>query len=288
MLVRKRTRKNYFKNSRAKKRESFFRHIVWMCKLLGAVAFLMSTSFVFVFGYDFFTQCDYFAAKSLTVTGNRRLTTIQVLNQTQIKKDMNTLSVNLSTARKRLLAHSWIADAAVSRKLPDELHIHIREHQPLAILDLGRKYLINFQGVIFKEVSASDPQDLPIVTGLEFSDIEAPGEPASAPFEAMMQLLRLGQQAGTILPNRLIQRIHVDKEIGLTLYTPDRTTGCIMEIKLGYQDYPGKYSRLRDVLLYMKGRQDFQQLQSIDLKSSNRIVVSPSDMGPSQENHKEV
>lgn len=287
-MVRKRARTNYYKNSRAKKRESVLRHVAWTCKLLGAVAFLISVSFVFVFSYDFFTQCDYFAAKSLTVTGNRRLTRAHVLNQTQIKEGVNTLSVNLSTARKRLLAHSWIADAAVSRKLPDELHIHIREHQPLAILDLGRRYLINVQGVVFKEVSASDPQDLPMVTGLEFSDIAVPGEPATVSFEAMMQLLRLGQQAGSILPNRLIQRIHVDKEIGLTLYTPDRTTGCIMEIKLGYQDYPGKYSRLRDVLLFMKGRQNFQQLQCIDLKSSNRIVVSPSDMGSSQEDHKEV
>ena len=283
-MGRKHIRSNYYKNSAAKKRNRIIKRLVFCIKTAGVVAALLLVSFVFIFSYDFLTQCDYFKAEKLVVTGTSRLSEKQVLEQAQIKKGINIISVNLSMARKRLLAHSWITEAEVSRDLPSGINIGIKEHKPLAVLDLGRKFLINTSGEIFKEMAVSDPDQLPIISGLEFSDINTRDKPRSMPFNAVMNVLELGQKSNSVLPCKLIKKIRVDREMGLTIYAFDR----IKAIKIGYNDYPNKYDRLKNILVHLKKRRGFSHLESIDLNNLNRIVVHPTKMESPAGSHKEV
>ena len=283
-MGRKHIRSNYYKNSTAKKRNRIIKRLVFCIKTAGVVAALLLVSFVFIFSYDFLTQCDYFKAEKLVVTGTSRLSEKQVLEQAQIKKGINIISVNLSMARKRLLAHSWITEAEVSRDLPSGINIGIKEHKPLAVLDLGRKFLINTSGEIFKEMAVSDPDQLPIISGLEFSDINTRDKPRSMPFNAVMNVLELGQKSNSVLPCKLIKKIRVDREMGLTIYAFDR----IKAIKIGYNDYPNKYDRLKNILVHLKKRRGFSHLESIDLNNLNRIVVHPTKMESPAGSHKEV
>jgi cell division protein FtsQ len=283
-LGRKRIRSNYYKNSAAKKRNRILQRLVFGIKTAGVIVALLLVSFVFIFSYDFLTQCDYFKAEKLVVTGTERLSRKQVLEQAQLKKGMNIISINLSMARKRLLAHSWITEAEVSRDLPSGIHIRIKEHQPLAVLDLGRKFLINTSGEIFKEMTASDPDYLPVIRGLSFSDINTGDKPRSIPFQAVMNVLKLGQKCKSILPYKLIKKIQVDREMGLTVYAFDR----IKEIKIGYNDYPNKYDRLRNILAHLKKRRGFSHLESIDLNNLNHIVIQPTKKESPARGHKEV
>jgi cell division protein FtsQ len=283
-LGRKHTRRNYYKNSAAKKRNRIIKRVVLSVKTAAVIAALLLLSFVFIFSYDFLTQCDYFKAEKLVVTGTGRLSEEQVLEQAQIKKGINIISVNLSMTRKRLLAHSWITEADVSRDLPTGISIRIKEHQPLAVLDLGRKFLINTSGEIFKEMEASDPDQLPMISGLEFSDINTRDKPRSMPFNAVMNVLELGQKFKSVLPYKLIKKVQVDREMGLTIYAFDR----IKEIKIGYHDYADKYDRLKNILAHLKKRRGFSYLESIDLNNLNRIVVHPATMESPARGHKEV
>jgi cell division protein FtsQ len=218
------------------------------------------------------------------VTGAERLSEKQVIKQAELNKGINILSVNLSIARKRLLAHSWIADAEVSRELPSSINIKIKEQKPFAILDLGRKFVINAKGEIFKEMDASDPVSLPIISGLEFADINVRGKPRSIPYKAVMDILELGQKPESIIPIKSINRIHVDREIGLTVYALDN----IKAIKIGYDNFTDKYAKLKNVLLFLKKRDGFSHLESIDLNNLNRIVINPIRIDSSAEEHKEV
>ena len=283
-MARKRTRRNYYKNSAAKRRNKIITRLIFSIKTAAVGTALLLASFLFIFSYDFVTQCDYFKAESLTVTGVHRLTEEQVLRQSQITKGINILSVNLSRVRKRLLAHSWIEDADVSRELPTGISIRIKEQQPLAILDLGRKFIINIHGEVFKEMGASDRCRLPVINGLEFSDINVLGESRSVPFDAVMKILALGKKPESVLPCRLIKRIRVDREMGLTIYAFDR----IKAIKIGYDDYPNKYEMLKNVLFYLKKNGGFSHLESIDLNNLNRIVVNPAKIKSAAGDHKEV
>ena len=283
-MGRKSTRNNYYRNSAARRRNRIIMRVIFSIKTATVGTILLLASFLFIFTYDFITQCDYFKAESLTVTGSNRLTDEQVLLQSQITEGINILSVNLSRVRKRLLAHSWIEEAEVSRELPTGISIRIKEQQPLAILDLGRKFIINTHGEIFKEMDASDHCRLPVIGGLEFSDINVRGESRSVPFNAVMTILALGKKPESVLPCRLIKRIRVDREMGLTIYAFDH----IKAIKIGYDDYPNKYEMLKNVLFYLKKNGNFSHLESIDLNNLNRIVVNPARIGSDAGGHKEV
>ena len=271
-MEHKRIKRNYYKNSHAKRRPQLLRRITLCFKIMAAITFVMMMSIIFVLGYDFFTQCDYFMASIIEVKGYKSLSKEEVIEQSQINIGQNILSINLSTARKRLLSHSWISEAEVRRELPNSIYIGIKEHEPLAILDIGRKFIINAHGTVFKEWKPSDPNNLPIINGLDFSDLNVPdGEFRSIPFEAVMNVLQLGRNPESILYNRLIKKIHVDREIGLTLYA----FNPIKAIKIGYDNYPGKYDRLKSVFLYLKNKQNFLGFNSIDLINLNRIVLNP-------------
>jgi cell division protein FtsQ len=283
-LGRKRLRKNYYKNSDAGKRNKMLKRFVFGLKLTAVGTALVFISLIFVFSYDFLTQCDYFKAKGLSVSGTHRLTQDQVLQQANITNGVNIFSVNLSKVRKRLLAHSWIEDAEVRRELPSGINIRIKEQEPLAVLDLGRKFIINTHGEIFKEMDQTDRCNLPMISGLEFSDINVKDELRSIPFDAVMKILELGQNSESILPCSLIRRIDVDREMGLTIYAFDN----IREIKIGYNNYPDKYAMLKDVLFYLEKNGEYPRLESIDLNNLNRIVVNPVKIESAAKDHKEV
>ncbi len=251
---------------------------------MAVITLLHFISFLFIFSHDFLTQCDYFRAEELTVTGADRLTREQILEQAQVTNDTNIYSLNLSMARKRLLAHPWIAEAEVSREPPSGINIRIREHKPIAVIDLGRKFLINSHGEIFKEMTAPDFEHLPVIKGLEFSDINVHGESRSTPFSAVMNVLELGQKPDSVLPNTLIKKIMVDREIGLTIYAFDR----IKAIKLGYDNYQNKYAKLKNVLSFLEKRNGLSHLDSIDINNLNRIVVNPARIESPAGDQKEV
>ena len=132
------------------------------------LAALLVTSCFFILIHDVITQCDYFKAQSLKIKGMQRLSAKQIAQQARVMKGMNVMAVNLSMVRKRLKAHPWIAEAEVRREIPSGLYIHIKEHAPLAIVELDRKYIINEQGQVFKEWTPSDPDTLPRISGLNW------------------------------------------------------------------------------------------------------------------------
>jgi cell division protein FtsQ len=194
------------------------------------------------------------------------------------------LSVNLYVVRQRLLADPWVAEAQVSRDLPDTMEIHIVEQRPLAILDLGRKFLLNDRGEVFMELNEAAPVALPLVTGLEFTDLHLDGGSASPAFAAVMEVLRLGLRPDTALPLAAVGRIEVDRQLGLTIHA----FGGKKIIKIGYHDYSDKYDRLRTVMVFLNRDGRLPDFSVIDLNYRNRIVVTPAQVNAPEKEHEEV
>ena len=300
MFKQKKPRKNYRKGTKRKRQFVFLRHLATGFYVIAGVAALLIISVLFVFVHDVITQCDYFKAKSLKIEGLQRLSQNQIIEAARVKKGMNVLDVNLAMARKRLLAQPWIANAEIRREIPAGLYIKVQEQTPLAIIDLGRKFLLNENGRVFKEWTDTDPANLPLVSGLALSDIRVHGKTAGQPslkgrnpsqldhaqndpFEAVMQVLRLGRQTRGIMSNGNIRQIKVDREIGITLVAFKQ----MKTIVLGYYNYPLKFNMLKNILSYGKHRRSFPEFDRIDLNTVNRIVVNPVSKIPTG-NHKEV
>jgi cell division protein FtsQ len=299
MMRPRRPRKNQLKSERTQARKRRLNRLLQVLVLLTGLTLTAAASVMFVFLYDFLTQWEYFQTRQLVIEGNQRLSKAEVAAQAQVGTGVNIFAVNLSLTRKRLLAHPWIAEAEVSRQIPSGIRIRIHEHQPLAIVELGHRFLIDENGTLFKEWDSSDPADLPLISGLELSDVAGIGNPVThqaardgdvgvvtrpSPFEAVMRVLKLGADPGSILPNGLIQQIQVDRELGLTLQIMQGTR----IIHLGYGDYFTKYTMLKTILSRVKQATRFPDLIRIDLNNPERVVVRPlSSTGPG-EDQKEV
>lgn len=76
------------------------------------------------------------------------------------------LRIDLDAVRQRLLRYGWVADAYVSRRMPDRLVIHIVERTPAAVWqDSGRLTLIDADGHLLEPVDQAAMPDLPLVIG---------------------------------------------------------------------------------------------------------------------------
>ena len=79
----------------------------------------------------------------------------------------NILGLDIESLKGRLRASPWVADATVSRTLPDTLRVDVREREPLALAELERLYLMDADGTV---IDLYGPRtagfDLPIVRGL--------------------------------------------------------------------------------------------------------------------------
>lgn len=74
--------------------------------------------------------------------------------------------VDLNGTRAELMKLGWIADARVSRRLPDTLVVDIVERKPAAIWQFQRRLaLIDREGVVIAPVDDRAMPDLPIVIG---------------------------------------------------------------------------------------------------------------------------
>jgi cell division protein FtsQ len=79
----------------------------------------------------------------------------------------NILALDIEALKARLRASPWVADATVSRTLPDTLRVEIRERVPLALAELDRLYLMDGNGDLIDIYGPKTGAfDLPIVRGL--------------------------------------------------------------------------------------------------------------------------
>lgn len=314
-MARKHVRKNYYKNSRAQGRQRLIRRCLLGLKIMLLVGGMTGASLFLILAHDAVTQTSYFKARTITVEGNRRFSKEMILQEAGVKLHDNILGVNLNTLRYRLLALPWVADAEVERELPDAIHIRVKERRPIAIVDFnrparlpglpgiaGKRFYIDEQGEIFKPVESSDNVKVPVVTGLAMSDIGFNDQSCSRLFKAVMEVLHLSRLHQNVIRLHTLHRVHVDRETGLTLCAsfascnpspmPDgapASTGkadtrtqngrSTVTINVGFGDYGSKYSRLGDMVRYLKNESGFFNFQSIDLNDSDRVVVRPLPAG---------
>nr|HID59904.1 FtsQ-type POTRA domain-containing protein [Desulfobacterales bacterium] len=269
-MARKRVRKNFYKNSRAKRWKKVKERFVLIFKTFLITAAVCLLSLLYILVYDTLTQSSYFNARLILVEGNKRLSQDEVLRQGRLSLGENILAINLSEVRKRLLAHPLIFSANVRRKLPDTIYIRIRERVPVARFDFGQTYFLDSRGEVFGYCDQLRKVEVPLITGLEISDITS-AENRSTGFKSVMKVLRLSRLDGSILPLSSIGRIHVDQDLGLTIFMRNSDT----KIRLGLGHYQAKFNRLRDVLCYLKRGDKVIYPRSIDVEDVDRVVVKP-------------
>ncbi len=285
--------KNAFTSQALKWQDRNYVILAFFFKIGVSIFIIGAMGVIFIFGYNYLTQCHYFKTPKVDISGTQLLSPSLTLTIAQIKASVNVLGVNLKRTRKLLLSNPWISEATVTRQIPSVLRIHITEHKPFAILDLAiseqsDKYIMNERGKIFKKWNSSDNQiiaaELPIIKGLDYSDLDVSGQPSGVQFNAVMEMLRRGQKANAFIPNKEIKKIALDKEVGLTFYTnalfSDKAIDKAADVKInavriGYEDYTAKLAKLKQLIHHLRRKYDVVEFDLIDMANLSRITARP-------------
>lgn len=250
--------------------------------------------FLCIFIHDFLTQTHYFDIKRIEISGNSRLETGEIRKQGNLDKGMNILSINLETLRKKLIAHPWIEGAEVTRILPNDIAVLITEENPLALIFFDKPYIINKKGRIFKELNKTDDiyklDTLPVIYGLKPSDLQDFNNKSNRYLISALEIIRMGSHS-ELLPVNSIGKVHVDKDLGITLTLVNllrinnikKTKFSVLKVRMGFDDFQLKYSRLNKVLLKLatfKNSDDknYQKIDLIDLSNTGRVIVKVSQV----------
>jgi cell division protein FtsQ len=147
----------------------------------------------------------------------------------------NILACDLPELSERIAAHAWVAQAIVTRNLPDTLQVEVVEHTPEAIVLAERFYLVNGEGKPFKPVERGERGELPIITGIEREQLREDREAATKEIAGALALIRLYQSK----QRPRLGEIHLDDDRSITLYTAESGT----QLRLGRSGYEARLER---------------------------------------------
>lgn len=108
-----------------------------------------------------------FVVERIEVNGVNRADYLQIYEKALEQKDRSMAAFSLAEVRAQLKDYGWIADARVSRRLPDTLVIDLIEREPVAVWqERGRYTLIDRAGVRLPGVDAASVPGLPVLVGV--------------------------------------------------------------------------------------------------------------------------
>ncbi|HEX4354760.1 MAG TPA: FtsQ-type POTRA domain-containing protein [Polyangiales bacterium] len=191
-----------------------------------------------------------FATRRVDVHGQQHLSREQVIAAAGLAIGKNVFEVSPERARALLLSEPWIESANVRRSLPGSYAIDVRERRPVALLAVDELYLVSDDGVAFKPLGVGDPFDMPVITGLDVSQVAADKRASVSSLMSAVALLHDYQDAG-LWRREPISEIHIESDGALSLYVGSDAT----HVRLGKSPFRQKLERLSEVLQLLRGQQ---------------------------------
>ena len=193
----------------------------------------------------------FFRIQEITITGCRVTTPALIRELAGISYQGSMLTLNPSHIEAILKAHPWIAAVEVKLHWPDVLVVAIQEYATEALITQevsgGKQFFyLDKSGIIFAPVEPGQDMDFPIITGL---DAKAEGKEngrvvLQEKLREALAFLKLVRQNNPNLPVQNLSEIHVDLDVGMTVYLVDYS----FPIYFGKGEVRTKYSRLKRVL----------------------------------------
>ncbi len=184
----------------------------------------------------------------------------------------NIFFVPLEERQRQLEQIPWVESATVMRLLPNRISVTVQERTPVAFVQIGpRISLIDASGVVMgMPANRQTKYSFPVIRGI--SDTEPLSSRAAAMkiYNRMAAELDSGGESGARYTRQLSEVDLSDPED--VKVTADEGGGALL-IHLGSSNFLERYK------LYLahigEWRQQFQNLQSVDLRYDGQIIVNP-------------
>lgn len=229
--------------------------------------------------YEYATTSSRFEVQNLVFEPSEHVDDETLRELLAIAPATNILSLDLEQLSVNLTQHPWVAQASVTRNLPDTLAIEIVEHEASAIVLAGRFYLVDEQGVPFKQLERGERGELPIITGIERDALRDPDarDHAVATIARGLDILRLYQAK----QRPRLAEIHLADDGSVVLYTAQTGT----QLHLGRDEYEPRLARWDALRVALGDRAERLAIVHLDHESKpdrrDRVVARfVSDQDP--------
>lgn len=187
----------------------------------------------------------------------------------------NIFSVPLAERRAQLEQLPWVESAAIMRFMPARLRVEVRERTPIAFARVGsRIFLADAQGTLM-ELPGHKKYSFPVVVGM------GPSEPLStraARMKIYSELVGQLDSAGAHYSQDLSEIDLSDPEDVKVLANDSR--GAVL-VHLGGDRFLDRYKVY--VAHVQEWRQQFERLDSVDLRYDRQIIVNPDAVNASRQ-----
>jgi cell division protein FtsQ len=213
------------------------------------------------------------SSDDIDITGLQNVTRYQVLEVMGGDIGRNIFFVPLSERKLTLEKIPWVESASVMRFVPNRLRIEIHERTPVAFARVGSKILlIDPVGTLMDLPAAGKKKySFPVILGMNL------GEPASTRGARMKIYNDLASQldaGGAHYSQDLSEVDLTDAEDVKVL--PSDPQGEVL-VHLGSSNYLDRYKVY--VSHVREWRQQFDKLESVDLRYDGQIIVNPDLQG---------
>jgi cell division protein FtsQ len=207
------------------------------------------------------------SSDNIEVTGMQNVGKAQIMEVMGADIGRNIFFIPLAQQKAQLEQIPWVESASVMRFVPNRLKVEIQERTPVAFARVGpRMALIDARGTLM-ELSSKHKYSFPVILGMN------PGEPLStrAPRMKIYSEMVNELDSGGARYSQDLSEVDLSdlEDVKVRVNDP---AGDVL-VHLGSSDYLRRY---KIYVTHAQGwRQQFQKLESVDLRYDNQIIVNP-------------
>jgi cell division protein FtsQ len=233
---------------------------------LGVAVFALSA------GYRYSEHSWRFRIQSsddIEVSGNHNVTHAQIMEVMGGDIGRNIFFVPLAQRRSQLEQIPWVNSASVMRFIPNHLRVEIHERTPVAFARIGSKILLADAGGTLMELPSGNKTrySFPVILGMNNGE---PLSTRSARMQIYNDLMKALDSSGAHYSQDLSEVDLSDPDDVKVLANDPQ--GAVL-VHLGSTNFLDRYKVF--VSHVREWRQQFEKLESVDLRYDRQIVVNP-------------
>jgi cell division protein FtsQ len=212
------------------------------------------------------------SSDNIEVTGMQNVTKAQIMDVMGADIGRNIFFIPLAQQKAQLEQIPWVESASVMRFVPNRLKVEIHERTPVAFARVGPRISLIDAGGTLMELPHNHKYSFPVILGMN------PGEPLSTRAPRMKAYNDLVQEldAGGAHYSQDLSEVDLTDLENLKVRVNDPAGD--VQVELGSSDYLKRYKTY--VSHVQEWRQQFQKLESVNLRYDNQVIVNPDMVQP--------
>lgn len=220
---------------------------------------------------DLALSAEALTVTNITINGNARMSSGEVLSLLDGLRGRNMVLVNLEWWRQKLMTSPWVEGATIRRVLPGTVDVSIAERQPMGIGRVGDQlFLIDREGGIIDEYGPNYAElDLPVIDGLSAGAHEG-GLLIDEARAALAMRLLSSLQSRPDLAKRVSQIDVTDlRDVVVVL------KGDTVLVRIGDEQFAERIQSYLDLAPALRER--VPDIDYVDLRFGERVYVRPAE-----------